>query len=108
MTKDELIEKIINDGIAIANKIKAAKTVEEVKVLKEDIDKYADFFDDNFDSGDDDFTMMIYMAAEEKIRQLEYYPEQNKNGNESADAFLDALQSKYWTKYEQIIAPHNS
>lgn len=101
MANEELIQKIIDDGVVLVNKIKSATTVEEVEALQESINEYADFFDDNFDSGDDDFTMMVHMAAEEKIRQLEYYPGQDEAGNKSADDFLDALQSRYWTKYEQ-------
>lgn len=107
MTKDELIEKIINDGIAIADKIKAAKTVKEIESLDKEIKELADIIDDNFgieldfdDEKENGLSSMLYMAAEEKIRQLEYYPEQDKTRNADTDYFLDYLLSRNWIDYK--------
>jgi len=104
MTEEEKIEKIIKDGHLIANKIKAAQSVSEINDLDGEIKKFSSFVDENFgtsvdyeDEKSSDLTAMIYMAAEEKARQLEYYPSENHAGNEDVLDFESMLDSRKWT-----------
>ncbi len=101
----ELIERAIEDGHAIAAKLKKADTVAETNALNEEIESYADFVDNyfgvlnDFDEKTCELSKMLYMAVDEKIRYLEYYHDTpTKNGNEDLTLFEDYLDSKTWIK----------
>lgn len=101
--KEELIEKVIKDGHKIADKIRSAATVEEVDALESEIERYSDFVDENFGIYDDigekncELSMMLFMAAEEKARYLEYHQDEPREiSNESVKDFEEMLDSKEW------------
>lgn len=93
----------MRDGHIIADKIKTAKTISEIDDIDEEIKEFSDFVDKNFgtpvdfeEKSSSDLTSMLYMAAEEKARQLEYYPSENSAGNEDVLDFEEMLDSKNW------------
>lgn len=101
--KEDLIEEAIKNGHEIADKIRSASTVEEVDALDDEIEKYSDFVDENFGVYDDigekncELSMMLFMAAEEKARYLEYHQDKpQKIGDESVKDFEEMLDSQEW------------
>ncbi len=96
------IEKAITEGHRLAGKIKEAKVVADIDAMTSELDEYCDFVDDTFgtigDLGEKTCTLsvMIYMAAEEKARQLEQKTDQIEKGNAEAVAFELMLDSKKW------------
>lgn len=104
MTESKIVENIIISGHKIADKIKNASSVSDIDNLSEEIQSFCDNLDENFgDLGDigekeNKLSAILYMAAEEKARQLEYYPDQNDAGNEDIIEFEEILDSKNWTK----------
>lgn len=104
---EKLVEKVIKEGHAIADKIRNAKTLDEVEKLSSEIEEYSDFVNENFgvldDFGEDgekycELAFYIHMAAKEKTRQLEYYPNETEAGNEDVSDFEYYLDSKAWTR----------
>lgn len=104
MTDSKIVEDIIISGHKIADKIKNASSVSDIDNLSEEIQSFCDNLDENFgapgDIGEKEnkLSAILYMAAEEKARQLEYYPDQNDAGNEDIIEFEEILDSKNWTK----------
>ena len=103
---DALVEKAMKDGYSIAEKIKNANSVAEIDNLTDEIEEYCDFVDENFGVFNDfdekkcDLSAMLFMAAEEKARQLEYYPDKKVLGNDDAVDFENMLDSRYWVDVE--------
>lgn len=99
---NSLIEKAIKDGHLIAEKIKNANSVVEIDDLTDEIEEYCDFIDENFGVVNDfdekkcELSTTLFMATEEKARQLEYYPEKKALGNDDIIDFENMLDSKYW------------
>lgn len=98
-----LIRKTIIEGHAIAHKISNCKTEEEIDSLDVEIAQYANFVDTNFGIEGDipnervcELSFMLIMAAEEKARQLKYYPEQSIKGNSDVEHFEKLLDSRTW------------
>ena len=102
---NENIEKAIREGRAIAEKIKNAESVSDIDALDKEIEQYCDFVDENFGEPSDldgekecDLSAALYMAAEEKARQLEYYPGKDEAGNEDVVYFEKMLDAQSWVK----------
>ena len=105
MDNPEKIEKTIAEGHLVASKIKSANSVSDIDNLSDEIKKYCDFVNESFGTLNDlndekecDLSAMLYMAAEEKARQLEYYPGKDEAGNEDIIDFENMLDSKIWVK----------
>lgn len=107
MNKQEIVEKTIEDGHLLATKIREANSIEEIKKLKEEIEQFSDFANNNFGETDDfaeddepysDLSFYLTMAIETKERHLDYSHENAINyGNEGVDTFEEYLDSKNWT-----------
>ena len=93
--KNNINENNVNDENQNINKNNNVKNADK----KEKNNKNNDIknVDDEKENG---LSSMLYMAAEEKIRQLEYYPEQDKTRNADTDYFLDYLLSRNWIDYK--------
>ena len=104
MDASEKVKEVVENGHSIAEKIKNASSVSDIDALSEEIEKYCDFVNENFGIIDDfgektcELSFMLYMAAEEKARQIEYYPDKNEAGNEDILDFEKMLESKNWIK----------
>ena len=104
MSTSERADEIIKNGHLIANKIKNASSVSDIDALSEEIERYSDFVNENFGVVDDfgekicELYFMLHMAAEEKARQIEYYPDKAEAGNEDVLDFEEMLDSKDWIK----------
>lgn len=104
MNAAEKVRKAIEEGHLIANKIKNASNISTIDTLSGEIEKYCDFMNKNFGVIDDfnektcALSFMLHMAAEEKARQLEYYPDKTEAGNEDVSDFENMLDSKIWIK----------
>ncbi len=104
-TDEKLVEKAIKNGHAIADKIRNAKTIDEVEKLSSEIEEYSDFVNENFGIPDDfgeysekycELDFYIHMAAETKNDHLYYYAGNPNMGNEGVDDFESYLESKEW------------
>lgn len=102
---EKLVEKVIKDGHAVADKIRNAKTLSEIDALSDEIEQYSDFVNENFGILDDfdetgekycELTFYIHMAAETKNDHLHYYTGNTNMGNEGVDDFDSYLESKEW------------
>lgn len=102
--KQKLIEKAINNGHLIADKLRQAKTVSDIDDLSKEIDEYSEFVDEYFGTVDEygekncELSALIYMAAEEKARQIEYHPDKKQAGETDIEYFEQSLKSKGWIK----------
>lgn len=104
--REDLVEKVINEGHNIAEKIKDATSVEKLNELEDEIQEYINFVDQNFGSEDEfsdveekasELSFYLIMAVEEKARHLEcHYENPEEIGNDGVDNFLDFLDAKKW------------
>lgn len=97
------IETALKTGHKLAEKIKSAKTVQELKSLNPELEQYCDFLNknfgeiDEFDANDEKYCQLsfyIFMAVESKISHLSY----GNDDNSGVDDFLTYLNSKEWAK----------
>ncbi|MBQ1298806.1 hypothetical protein IIY24_03170 [Candidatus Saccharibacteria bacterium] len=105
---DNLVDRAVNEGHNIADKIKRATSVSDLGRLNNEIQGYMDFVDENFGSKDEfsengekysELSFYLTMAIEEKERHLEYnYENPGEIGNDGVDSFLNFLDSKQWIK----------
>lgn len=104
----KVINSIIDSGHEIAMKLQEAKTLSDIDALKNDVDSYSDyvnnqvgFVDEFADDGDEkysDISFYLMMAVKEKEEHIDYY---NKHPEEISDGILDFeeyLDSKEWLK----------
>ena len=104
-SNEKIVEKAIKDGRLVADKIRNAKTLDEVKELSSEIEEYSNFVNKNFgvpdDFGEDgekycELTFYIHMAAEIKNDYLYRYAGNPSMGNEGVDDFDSYLESREW------------
>lgn len=102
----KLIQKAIDDGHEIANKITCAKTIAGIKALSPEIERYADFVNEKFGVIDERFagkkrycelTFYLHVAIEEKEDHLEYYNLHPDKTSAGVMDFLNYLESREWT-----------
>ena len=106
--RSEIIEKVINDGHLIANKIRNASSISDINDLSDEIEKYYSFVNENVGEVDElseneelysQLSFYLSMAIETKERHLAYPHEEIKDyGNEDVDTFEEYLDSKEWLK----------
>ena len=100
-----LVDKALQDGHAIAEKIKRASSVKEIYCLKKAIDDYDNFVDTTFGviDGDDPFqekncelSFLLCLAIEAKIRHMHYNSTHALDNNYEIEEFEKYLDSKNW------------
>ena len=104
----KLINKVIEDGHEIIDKMRPISKLSELEKLKPIIDKYADFVDENFGEPSDfsdgkwcSLMTSLYVALDWKRKSLypenlNYEPTQNL-AKEFMDGFIDELDGESWT-----------
>ena len=103
----KLINKVIEDGHEIIDKMRPISNLSELEKLEPIIDKYADFVDENFgepldfsDEKDCSLTTSLYVALDWKRKSL--YPENldfeptQVLAKDFMDGFIDELDGESW------------
>lgn len=107
LERAKLINKVIEDGHEIIDKMRPISNLSELEKLKPIIDKYADFVDENFgepldfsDEKDCSLTTSLYVALDWKRKSL--YPENldfeptQVLAKDFMDGFIDELDGESW------------
>ncbi len=107
LEKAKLINKVIEDGHEIIDRMRPISKLSELEKLKPIIDKYADFVDENFgepldfsDEKDCSLTTSLYVALDWKRKSLypenlDYEPTQVL-AKEFMDGFIKELDGESW------------
>lgn len=107
LERAKLINKVIEDGHAIINKMLLISSLSKLKELEPDIDKYTDFVNENFGEPSDfsdgkwcSLMTSLYVALDWKRKSL--YPE-NLNfeptqvlAKDFMDGFIKELDGESW------------
>ena len=102
--ENKIIEKVIRDGNALAEKMRNSKSLAEITALKKTVDEYSEFVDEHFGViGDLDYkecaiTIYLYVAYNERKGALEY-PEdkfQHRLGETFIEDFVKFVNSQTW------------
>ena len=103
----KLINKVIEDGHEIIDKMRHISNLSELEELVPDIDRYTDFVNENFgepsDFSDEKWCSLmtsLYVALDWKRKSLypknlNYKPTQNL-AKEFMDGFIDELDGESW------------
>lgn len=107
LERAKLINKVIEDGHEIIDRMRLISKSSELEELKPIIDKYADFVDENFgepldfsDEKDCSLTTSLYVALDWKRKSL--YPENldfeptQVLAKDFMDGFIDELDGESW------------
>ena len=107
LERAKLINKVIEDGHEIIDKMRPISNLSELEKLEPIIDKYADFVDENFgehldfsDEKDCSLTTSLYVALDWKRKSL--YPENldfeptQVLAKDFMDGFIDELDGESW------------
>lgn len=107
LERAKLINKVIEDGHEIIDKMRPISNLSELEKLKPIIDKYADFVDENFgepldfsDEKDCSLTTSLYVALDWKRKSL--YPDNldfeptQVLAKDFMDGFIDELDGESW------------
>ena len=107
LERAKLINKVIEDGHEIIDKMRPISNLSELEKLEPIIDKYADFVDEKFgepldfsDEKDCSLTTSLYVALDWKRKSLyhenlDYRPTQNL-AKQFMDGFIDELDGESW------------
>lgn len=107
LERAKLINKVIEDGHEIINRMRLISKSSELEELKPIIDKYADFVDENFGEPSDlddekecSLTTSLYVALDWKRKSLypenlDYEPTQVL-AKEFMDGFIKELDGESW------------
>lgn len=107
LEKAKLINKVIEDGHEIIDRMRLISKSSELEELKPIIDKYADFVDENFGEPSDlddekecSLTTSLYVALDWKRKSLypenlDYEPTQVL-AKEFMDGFIKELDGESW------------
>ena len=107
LERAKLINKVIEDGHEIIDKMRPISSLSELEKLEPIIEKYADFVDENFgepldfsDEKDCSLTTSLYVALDWKRKSLypenlDYRPTQNL-AKQFMDGFIDELDGESW------------
>lgn len=108
LERAKLINKVIEDGHEIIDRMRPISSLSELEELKPIIDKYADFVDENFgepldfsDEKDCSLTTSLYVALDWKRKSL--YPENldfeptQVLAKDFMDGFIEELDGESWT-----------
>lgn len=108
LERAKLINKVIEDGHEIIDRMRLISKSSELEELKPIIDKYADFVDENFGEPSDlddekecSLTTSLYVALDWKRKSLypenlDYEPTQVL-AKEFIDGFIRELDDESWT-----------
>ncbi|MBB1503435.1 hypothetical protein HG471_001365 [Candidatus Saccharibacteria bacterium] len=108
LERAKLINKVIEDGHEIIDRMRLISKSSELEELKPIIDKYADFVDENFGEPSDlddekecSLTTSLYVALDWKRKSLypenlDYEPTQVL-AKEFMDGFIRELDDESWT-----------
>lgn len=108
LERAKLINKVIEDGHEIIDRMRLISKSSELEELKPIIDKYADFVDENFGEPSDlddekecSLTTSLYVAFDWKRKSLypenlDYEPTQVL-AKEFMDGFIRELDDESWT-----------
>lgn len=107
LERAKLINKVIEDGHEIIDKMRPISSLSELEKLEPIIEKYADFVDENFgepldfnDEKDCSLTTSLYVALDWKRKSL--YPENldfeptQVLAKDFMDGFIDELDGESW------------
>ena len=107
LERAKLINKVIEDGHEIIDRMRPISKLSELEKLKPIIDKYADFVDEKFgepldfnDEKDCSLTTSLYVALDWKRKSL--YPENldfeptQVLAKDFMDGFIDELDGESW------------
>ena len=108
LERAKLINKVIEDGHEIIDKMRPISKISELKKLEPIIDKYTDFVNENFgepldfsDEKDCSLTTSLYVALDWKRKSL--YPENldfeppQVLAKDFMDGFIKELDGESWT-----------
>lgn len=107
LERAKLINKVIEDGHEIIDRMRPISKLSELEKLKPIIDKYADFVNENFGEPSDfsdgkwcSLMTSLYVALDWKRKSLypenlNYKPTQNL-AKEFMDGFIDELDGESW------------
>ena len=107
LERAKLINKVIEDGHAIIDKMRPISSLSELEELVPDIDRYADFVNENFGEPSDisdgkwcSLMTSLYVALDWKRKSLypenlDYEPTQNL-AKEFMDGFIEELDDESW------------
>lgn len=107
LERAKLINKVIEDGHEIIDRMRLISKSSELEELKPIIDKYADFVDENFGEPSDlddekecSLTTSLYVALDWKrkslyLENLDYEPTQVL-AKEFMDGFIKELDGESW------------
>lgn len=107
LERAKLINKVIEDGHAIIDKMRLISSLSKLEELEPIIDKYADFVDENFGEPSDlddekecSLTTSLYVALDWKRKSLypenlDYEPTQVL-AKEFMDGFIKELDGESW------------
>ena len=107
LERAKLINKVIEDGHEIIDRMRLISKSSELEELKPIIDKYADFVDENFGEPSDisdgkwcSLMTSLYVALDWKRKSLypenlDYRPTQNL-AKEFMDGFIEELDDESW------------
>lgn len=107
LERAKLINKVIEDGHEIIDRMRLISKSSELEELKPIIDKYADFVDENFGEPSDlddekecSLTTSLYVALDWKRKSLypenlDYEPTQVL-AKEFMDGFIEELDDESW------------
>lgn len=107
LERAKLINKVIEDGHAIIDKMRPISSLSELEELVPEIDKYTDFVNENFgepldfsDEKDCSLTTSLYVSLDWKRKSL--YPENldfeptQVLAKDFMDGFIDELDGESW------------
>lgn len=97
--KKDSIRYIVEEGRRLAEAIRNSKKPDDIKALRDQIEKYSDFVCEEIGEPDEldgekysELSFLIYEAAETKARHLYYEYEYPENvGNEDLEEFIKML-----------------
>lgn len=107
LERAKLINKVIEDGHEIIDKMRPISSLSELEKLEPIIEKYADFVDENFGEPSDisdgkwcSLMTSLYVALDWKRKSLypenlDYEPTQNL-AKEFMDGFIEELNGESW------------
>ena len=107
LERAKLINKVIEDGHEIIDRMRPISTLSELEKLVPDIDRCADFIDENFGEPSDvddgkecSLTTSLYVALDWKRKSLypenlDYEPTQNL-AKDFIDGFIKELDGESW------------
>ena len=107
LERAKLINKVIEDGHEIIDRMRPISKISELKKLEPIIDKYTDFVNENFGEPSDfsdgkwcSLMTSLYVALDWKRKSLypenlDYRPTQNL-AKQFMDGFIDELDGESW------------